>query len=352
MRMRLAVRRVLRAALADERGAGSSAADRAMPLALVGLSGGADSLALAAAVAGEARVLGIRAGAIVVDHGLQPGSAEVASAAADHAVQLGLDPVVIRAVDVQAERGGGPEAAARGARYEAFVSVAREHDARWVLTAHTRDDQAEQVLLALARGSGGRSLAGIPPLRELAPGITMLRPFLTESPEITRETTAAACTELGREPWHDPHNLHREYARVRVRRDVLPVMARELGAGVAANLARTADLAREDADALDALADALATAHTTQQDGAYRVAAEGVRALAEAPAALRQRVIRRVAQHAFGTQLTREHTLAVAALVTAWHGQGPIQVPGGSVTRARGALRFAPHGDPRLNEPT
>src|SRR5690606_31686281 len=151
-------------------------------------------------------------------------------------------------------------------------------------------------LLALARGSGLRSLAGIPTARELTHGTTMLRPFLAVAPEITRVTTEAACAELGLEPWNDPHNTHREYARVRVRREVLPVLESELGEGVAANLARTADLAREDADALDTLADEFMSWHDVDQGSSGYLSADGVRALAKTPAALRQRVIRRVAQ--------------------------------------------------------
>lgn len=347
MRTRLAVRRTVAAALAGvavEEG-GADERGEAAALVLVGLSGGADSLSLAAALASEASKLGVRAGAIVVDHGLQDGSAGVAERAAEQARGLGLDPVVVRAVDARDERGSGPEAAARSARYAAFAEVAAAHDAGWVLTAHTRDDQAEQVLLSLARGSGTRSLAGIPPVRELAPGTLLLRPFLVEEPEVTRATTVAACAEIGLEPWHDPHNSQREYSRVRVRADVLPAIEKALGSGVAANLARTADLAREDADALDALADTFVAEWVADPAPHERTAArrsisrEGVAALRELPAALRQRVIRHVAQQ-FDAPLTRAHTLEIAALVTHWRGQGPIFAPLIRVDRVDGELLF------------
>lgn len=311
-------------------------------LVLVGLSGGADSLALAAAVAAESG--SVRAGAIVVDHGLQPGSDSVAEHAASQARGLGLDPVLVRRVDVGAggdgardRRSGGPEAAAREARYAEFLQGAADVGACAILVAHTRDDQAEQVLLALARGSGTRSIAGIASERELGEGVSVLRPFLAEVPPITRATTEAACEELGLEVWNDPHNKAYEYARVRVRREVLPALERELGRGVAAGLARSADLAREDAEALDAWADAVLGAHERQVPDESDVWSVPVSALAEVPAAVRQRVIHRIARRRFGASLTREQVLAIAALVTQWRGQGPIHAPGMRVTRTPGS---------------
>ncbi|WP_053382819.1 tRNA lysidine(34) synthetase TilS [Leucobacter celer] len=331
--------------------AGASAAPRhgAPPLVLVALSGGADSLALAAAAAYEAPRAEIRAGAVIVDHGLQAGSADVAARAAEQAEDLGLDPVVVRRVEVARDRGDGPESAARDARYAAFAEAAAAVGAAAVLTAHTRDDQAEQVLLGIARGSGSRSLAGIPRLRELAAtgpgtGAVILRPFLGERPAVTRAITEDACAEQGLEPWHDPHNDDPAYTRVRVRRSVLPVLERELGPGVAESLARTADLAREDADALDALA-----AETLEEivEHAEAGIAVSLAALAANPPALRYRIIRAVARAEFGAQLSREHTLAVAELVTSWRGQGPIDVPGASVRRERGRLVFTARAERR-----
>lgn len=360
MQIRWAVRRSL---------ATLRATDTGDPLALVGLSGGADSLALAAAVAAEAGKAGVRAGALVVDHGLQTGSDRVAEAAAAQARELGLAPVVVRRVEVASA--GGPEAAAREARYAAFSAVATEVGAAAVLTAHTRDDQAEQVLLALARGSGTRSIAGIPGRRPLAAGVELVRPLLGDDPEISRATTEAACAELGLSPWHDPHNRDTSYARVRVRETVLPTLADELGPGAVAGLARSADLAREDADALDdwagrvvdvlllpAGADRLSCKLQQTQgtgddpDGSaaqrWRIDAEGVAVLGGLPAAVRQRAIHRLARERFGVTLTREHTLRIAALVTHWAGQGPVFVPGIRVTRAGGELTFEPQrGSPR-----
>lgn len=384
MRVRVAVRGALRGIVRDSglRAASLDAVeeDPARPLVLVALSGGADSLALAAAVAAEAGASGARAGAVIVDHALQQGSAEVAAGAARQATALGLYPVVVRRVHASASsapeasgppnreegsptekpgaspvsagaqkrirRDGGPEAVARDARYAALTEVALELGAACVLTAHTRDDQAEQVLLAIARGSGTRSLAGIPPRRELAAGVVLLRPLLSERAGVTREVTEASCAELGLEPWRDPHNLDPSYTRVRVRREVLPVLEAELGPGVAAALARTGELVREDAEALDEWAEGMLEAVLVSISSTEAHLA--VDALSTLPAALRNRAIRLVAARTFDSQLSREHTLAIAALVTDWKGQGPAFVPGLRVTRIAGRLCFeAQEGSPR-----
>ncbi len=296
------------------------------PLLLVALSGGADSLALAAAVAFEAPRAGVRGGAVIIDHGLQAGSAEVAARAAEQARSLGLDPVLVRRVSVAR----ATEADAREARYAAFDAVIADTGAAVVLTAHTRDDQAEQVLLALARGSGTRALAGIPPMRG-----AIVRPFL----RVTRETTEQACRAQGLVPWRDPHNADPSYTRVRVRKRALPVLEAELGSGVAANLARTAELAREDADALDDIARQHLRRCATVLEGQTEVRLP-VPELAVQPAAVRHRMIREVARECFGSHLTREHTLTIAALVTEWRGQGPIYVPKMTVKRESEIMIF------------
>ena len=298
-------------------------------LVLVGLSGGADSLALAAATAFEAPRAGFRAGAVVVDHGLQTGSEAVAARAAEQAADLGLDPVLVRRVEVPAE--GGPEGAARAARHAAFDRALAETGAERILLAHTLDDQAETVLLGLARGSGPSSLQGMRPDTG-----RLLRPFLG----LRRSGTRAFCADSRLEPWDDPHNDDPSYTRVRVRNAVLPVLERELGPGVAEALARTAEQLREDDDALDGLALEWAKELVGQaEDGAVTL---DVRGLAADPAALRQRIIRLVVSAEFGVSLTRTHTLAVAALITDWHGQGPVDLPGVRVVRQNGLLSFHP----------
>jgi tRNA(Ile)-lysidine synthase len=136
------------------------------------------------------------------------------------------------------------EAAARDARYAALRSAAERHGAAIVLTGHTRNDQAETILLGLARGSGPGSLRGMAELDGL-----IGRPLL----DVTRESTHAAALAEGLDPWDDPHNSDERYSRVRVRHAVLPVMETELGPGIIDALARTADLVRDDDDALDLL---------------------------------------------------------------------------------------------------
>ncbi|MFC5997453.1 tRNA lysidine(34) synthetase TilS [Quadrisphaera sp. GCM10027208] len=284
-------------------------------LVVVGCSGGADSFALAAATAFTAPRAGLVARAVVVDHGLQPGSAEVAARAAATCRSLGLAADVVR-VRVSPD-GEGTEAAARAARLAALEEQA---PGGVVLLGHTRDDQAEQVLLGLARGAGTRSLAGMP--RRRGP---FRRPLLG----LPRATTEQACRALGLHWWADPANADPAYTRSRVRHRVLPVLEAELGPGVAEALARSAEALRADADALDDLA-ARAAADVRTDDGDLDAAL-----LAALPAAVRTRVLRTwlLDLGAPAGSLTREHVLAVDALVTGWHGQGPLHLPGRVVVR-------------------
>lgn len=309
-------------------------------LVLVACSGGADSLALAAATAFEAPRAGLRAGAVVVDHGLQPGSAAVARSAAATCTRLGLLPVEVREVAVG--RGAGPEAAARDARYAALEAVAHERGAVAVLLGHTLDDQAETVLLALARGSGPRALAGMAPVRGL-----LRRPLLA----VRRADTLAACAALGLEPWHDPTNADgpRAPLRSRLRHRALPALEEVLGP-VAPALARTAEQLREEDALLDALArDLLARAVVPGGGGADVVLDVGV--LEAAPAALRRRALHRAALDAGARPgaLLRTHVLAVEALVGAWHGQGPVALPGGGEAR-RACGRLTLRGSPAVRD--
>lgn len=323
----------------------AAVADRAVgtdqALMLVGLSGGADSLALAAATAFEAPRIGLRAGAVIVDHGLQAQSADVAACAAGQATALGLDPVLVLRVDVAKVAGGGPEAAARTARYQAYLAAMGETGAGTVLLGHTLDDQAETVLLGLARGSGPTSLHGM-----AARSGPYLRPLLN----IRRAATQRFCLDSGLEPWSDPQNFDPGFARVRVRQSVLPLLEHELGPGITEALARTATQLREDSAALDDLAhaqvEAVAEFHPTQHDGQAQSAAINIPALALQPPAVLQRVIRVVVSSAFQVSLTRVQTMAVVALVSDWHGQKEVSLPGVRVVRTHGRLTFS-----RVTEP-
>jgi len=298
------VRSAVRAALAQ----GSDAV-------FVACSGGADSLALAAALAFEAPRAGVRAGLVTVDHGLQTESAGVAARVASLGYELGLDPVEVVCVTVVG--GGGPEAAARQARYDALEALAETWDAD-VLLGHTLDDQAETVLLGLGRGSGPRSIAGM-----RARSGRYVRPLLG----VRRSVTEAACTALGFEPWQDPHNANPGFQRVRLRTEVLPLLDDVLQGGVAEALARTAALLQDDLDALDQLA--------VDHEGV------SVAELAELPRALRTRALRAWALSRGATELSAERMAAMETLITGWRGQGPIDLPGGvRVSRVSGRLEI------------
>ncbi|WP_130797230.1 tRNA lysidine(34) synthetase TilS [Streptomyces otsuchiensis] len=304
---------------------------RRAPLVLAACSGGADSTALAAALAFEAPRLGLRAGVVTVDHGLQPGSAERAREVADRLAALGLDPVEVATVTVG--RDGGPEAAARTARYAALDAAAEHHGAVAVLLGHTRDDQAETVLLGLARGSGTRSLAGMSAVSSGASGDRAatgryLRPFLT----VDRATARRACDEQRLPVWDDPHNADPAYTRSRIRHEALPALEKALGRGIADALARTAQLARDDADALDSWAQQ-AERMATRPDGTLDIAA-----LHALPPAVRRRVLRRaaIAAGAPAGSLFARHIEETDRLITAWHGQRPLNLPGRVEARRQG----------------
>jgi tRNA(Ile)-lysidine synthase len=331
-------------------------------LVLAACSGGADSLALAAALAHEAPRLSLRGGAVTVDHGLQAGSAERAARVARVLSQLGLDPVHQVSVTVPAGPGsGGPEAAARTARYAALEQAAEQAGAAAVLLGHTRDDQAETVLLGLARGAGGRALAGMPARRG-----RFRRPLLG----VARATLREACAAQGLEPWDDPHNADPAYARARVRHQALPALEAALGPGVAAALARTAAQLSEDCDALDALAAAeswrieaavLARGDDPPEppdrrstpgleaeaalDGSdHAVSVVNIEGLAELAPAVRSRVLRQAALTAGcpAGSLAAGHIAALDALVTGWHGQRWADLPGVIRVRRRyGKLLFS-----------
>lgn len=326
------VRRAVRAAL------GTIPADATL---IVALSGGADSLALAAATAFEAPKHGLRAVSVTVDHGLQDGSADAAAAAAGVAIALGLEARVVR-VDVDGS--GGPEAAARDARYRALRDVARQEGAAAILTGHTLDDQAETVLLGLARGAGAASLQAMAPSAE-SDGIELLRPLLG----VRRTTTRAACAAQNLSPWDDPHNSDPRFARVRVRERVLPVLEAELGPGVAEALARTAAQLREDAEAFDEMIDETIEDIVEHVEAGIAVS---VGALAANPAALRHRIIRHVVASEFHESLTRTQTLEVARLVTDWSGQGPIDLPGCRARRVGAVIEFTARSAPADGAPS
>jgi tRNA(Ile)-lysidine synthase len=289
---------------------------------LVACSGGPDSTALAAATAFEAPRAGLVAGLVTVDHGLQAGSAERAASVVDWGLKQGFAFADVRPVVVSGP--GGPEAAARSARYAALDSAAAERQAA-VLLGHTADDQAETVLLGLARGSGSRSLAGMAPARGI-----YRRPLLG----LARALTHAACAEEALPTWDDPHNVDSAYARSRLRA-LLPALEEAAGGGLVVGLARSARLLRADADLLDSLAVEVASRALIPD-----VMGLDVDVLATAHPALRGRVLRRWAIElgAPAGALSAAHVEALEALVARWHGQGPVHLPGGLLVRRTGGV--------------
>ena len=290
-------------------------------LVLVAVSGGADSLALAYALSLEAPKLAIKVYAVTIDHQLQSGSGAQASKVCSQMNSLGIQATIRKVNVIMSE---GLEASARKARYAALDLVGNEMNAVAIFLGHTRDDQAETVLLGLARGSGTRSLSGMAPRNG-----KYIRPLLS----ITRTQIENLCEEVGLQPWQDPHNEDLSFARVRVRMDAIPTLEKTIGPGISQALARSADLARQDADALDAWAQ--------REIAALDLADLECEQLANLPQAIRSRIIR-AAIYAAGApsgSISADHVASVEVLITAWSGQGASDLPGGvKVERLSGRL--------------
>ncbi|MGM0386508.1 MAG: tRNA lysidine(34) synthetase, partial [Actinomycetota bacterium] len=230
---------------------------------------------------------------------------------------------------------GGPEAAARAVRYAALEAAAVDLDpGAVVLLGHTMDDQAETVLLRLARGSGARSLAGMP-----ATTGRCRRPFLG----LRRADTLGICADLALPHQEDPSNAADggwtradggPLLRAAVRHTALPALVEALGPGVVEALARTAGLLRQDADLLDELADG-ALARVARHRTTER-AELGAGALAAEHPALRTRVLHRVLTDLGGGAYAARHVDAVDRLVTDYHGQGAADLPGRVTARRSG----------------
>lgn len=355
-RVRRAVRQFLTDRLDDE-------ALAAGDLLLVACSGGADSVALASQVAFLAPRMNLRAGLITVDHGMQEGSARQAGAVVTLGRELGLAPVLTETPREytpdptagptpdptlgprpQDSLGAGPEGAARELRFAAFERALSAAGARAILLGHTMDDQAETVLLGLARGAGTRTVAGIPPMRG-----PYWRPILG----VRREETLAACAELALPVWHDPSNAPdgpwRTAAgavlpRAGLRHRVLPELARALGQDPVPALARTAELSRRDADYLEEVARGyhhLIWAPTRvggfADAPAGAVLALAVDAVGALAAPVRWRVLREFLLRAGAAQgrVSLQHVRSVDALLTDWRGQQGVSVPGGLLIQRR-----------------
>jgi tRNA(Ile)-lysidine synthase len=291
---------------------------------LVAVSGGADSLALAHALSVEAKLLAITVVGVTVDHQLQKESAVQAQKTAIQLSEMDLQ-CIIKKVDVDIK--DGLEASARSARYKVLHEIAINENAVAVFLGHTQDDQAETVLLGLARGSGTRSLSGMAAHTGL-----YIRPLL----ELARETTESYCKESDLSFWKDPHNDDSQFARVRVRTQAIPVLEKTIGPGISQALARSSQLLRDDADALD---------HWAEREAMKLDLADLECAHLEAmPKAIRTRILRMAiyAQGAPSGSVTAEHVSVIEALITAWSGQGASNLPGGvKVERISGRLSLS-----------
>ena len=278
-------------------------------LILFGCSGGTDSMALAAALLKENSDTKIIP--VVVDHGLQDGSAQIAARTVNKLKEMGFAEVVSARANVEIT--DGLEASARRARYQIFNQFIDAYHPKYFLLAHTLNDQAESVLLGLARGSGARSLSAMATVNNI-----FIRPLL----KISREQTTAACIEAGIEIWDDPHNDDQRFARVRVRKNLLPQIERDLGPGVTQALARSADLLRDDADALDDFANQ----YFQQADPKDLDVLE----LERLPKAIRTRVLRLAIYKAGAPSgmLSADHIAQAEALISDWHGQKEVALPG------------------------
>jgi tRNA(Ile)-lysidine synthase len=291
----------------------------------IGVSGGADSLALAAAAKLESKNFSIDLVAVIVDHGLQANSAEIAEFAKQQLIKLGFQDIFVGRASVQIT--DGLEASARRARYKVFQQAIETYGPNTFLLGHTKNDQAEGVLLGLARGSGTKSLSG---MQEVS-GI-FVRPLLG----IDRATTEIACHESNIEYWVDPHNSNQDFTRVRVRENILPLLENEIGPGIIDALARSAKILREDATALDEWAESVFR-QVKPMDIEISI-------LDGLPVAVRSRVLR-MAIYAAGApagSISAAHLEPIEAFVSDWRGQGHTSLPGGvKVCRISGRLSLS-----------
>jgi tRNA(Ile)-lysidine synthase len=298
----------------------------------IGVSGGADSMALAIVAKLEAADFNLDLVAVIIDHNLQENSAEVATSTKKKLESIGYSDIFVGKANVLVT--DGVEASARRARYLVFQQALETYGSKVFLLGHTKNDQAEGVLLGLARGSGTKSLSGMAEISG-----PFIRPFLN----VDRSTTQAACDESGIEYWSDPHNLNTEFTRVRIRENILPLIEKEIGPGIIDALSRSAKILREDATALDEWAErTFGEVDPTDIEISFLVAL---------PIAVRSRVLR-LAIYAAGApsgSISATHLEPIEAFVSDWRGQGHTSLPGGvKVCRISGRLSLS---KPQPNQP-
>ncbi len=299
-------------------------------MVLVACSGGGDSIALAAATAFEAPRMGLAAGAVIVDHQLQDGSAAVATKAKQTCEDLGLHPVIVEKVNVEVA-GNGIEAAARDARYQALEKVRISQAAALVLLGHNLEDQAETVLLGLARGSGLSALAG---MDSYDPARAIARPLIG----LTRESLRQSCQDQGLEFWDDPHNDNPQFLRVRARK-LLSQIEEELGPGIAKSLSRTASQVAEVQEVLTSMAAELVG--QAKVSGSAHTVSYSVAAFETQPTAIRTMALHMIASKTGAKAISATQIEAIDALITNWHGQKSATLSGITVERVKDQLIFS-----------
>ncbi len=317
------------------------------------VSGGADSTALVLGLEELVKQGKLRVKVVVahLDHGLRTDSKKDAQWVSQLAKDLGFDVVVghtnlkARATSTKqtSKASENLEQAARKARYAFLHRAAAKGGSEYVLTAHTLDDQAETVLLRLLRGSAAEGLSGAPTIRELKPGsnVKLVRPLLTWA---RRTDTEDYCRLRQVDFQVDEMNNDETFARVRVRKHLLPLM-KSFNNRVVEALSRTASLLNEDAAALsDDATRLLQLAAQPSENGETKAPPLSVSVLLQGPAAVRRRALREWILRSRGdlNRVEMVHLLAVEKLLSGDRGGRVAELPGGmTVTRKRGMLELS-----------
>ena len=312
---------------------------------VVGVSGGADSVALLLALAElkSASKLSVQICVAHLDHKLRQTSGRDARWVADLAAKLGFDSVTGRSKVAELARANNDnlEQAAREARYAFLERTAKRKSARYVLTAHTMDDQAETVLLRLMRGSAGAGLGGMDAMRPLGSSVQLVRPLLWAR----RMDTENYCRLRKTEFLVDEMNNDTGFARVRVRQQLLPLM-QSFNNRIVEAISRTAAQLREDRTVLANDSRTLmgrASLRGEADEGETKTPALDVKVLAAEPPALRRRALRQWISQARGSarRLEMVHLLAVEKLLEGTVGGRTVELPGGGrVRRSKNRLEF------------
>ena len=296
----------------------------------VAVSGGADSICLLHVLLELAPRWDLRLSVLHLNHGLRgEESRQDEQFVRDLAARLGLT-IMVRAVDVAASP-GNLEQVARDARLAFFREQLADGAMARIAVGHTRNDQAETVLFRFLRGSGGAGLAAI---RPVAGGI--VRPLLAAD----RAEVEQYLHQRGIAWREDSSNASPQFARNRIRHQLLPQLAREWNPAVGETLSRAADWALAEEQYWEAEIGRLATGHLMSRDGAVLVRVESLRDL---PLAVARRLVRRALELTKGDLRGTNfgHIAAILKMASSVLGHGRVQAPGVEVTRSFDWLRFA-----------